>query len=80
MSDLFDVLMMPTTGDIKTEPGNPDVKGSGFRSAFSHSEEQARPGYYQVLLKDYALMPNLPLPNVLVCTVTPSPKAIMRTS
>lgn len=53
VSDLYDVLMMPTTGQIKTEAGDADKPGSGYRSAYSHSNETARAGYYQVMLTDY---------------------------
>ncbi len=53
VSDLFDVLLMPTTGEIKTIPGEEDKAGSGYRSTFSHKEESAKPGYYQVKLQDY---------------------------
>ncbi|MDE1191711.1 MAG: GH92 family glycosyl hydrolase [Arachidicoccus sp.] len=53
VSDLFDVLLMPTTGEIKTVPGETDKPGSGYQSAFSHKEESAKPGYYQVKLSDY---------------------------
>ncbi len=53
VSDLFDVLFMPTTGDIKTVPGEAEKPGSGYRSGFSHTQESAKPGYYQVKLLDY---------------------------
>lgn len=53
VSDLFDVLFMPGTGEIKTTPGEADKPGSGYRSRFSHQDESARPGYYQVRLQDY---------------------------
>ncbi|WP_069659227.1 GH92 family glycosyl hydrolase [Arcticibacter eurypsychrophilus] len=55
VSDLFDVLLMPTTGEIKTIPGDPDKPGSGYRSKFSHEDESAKPGYYQVKLQDYGI-------------------------
>ncbi|WP_158825674.1 GH92 family glycosyl hydrolase [Mucilaginibacter lacusdianchii] len=55
VSDLFDVLLMPTTGDIKFTPGKAETKGSGYRSSFSHQQEQAWPGYYQVMLQDYGI-------------------------
>ncbi len=55
VADLFDVLMMPTTGEIKTEPGKADATGSGYRSSFTHDQESAKPGYYQVFLKDYGI-------------------------
>ena len=38
-SDLIDILMMPTTGDLKV-------------SSFSHDRETASPGYYKVHLND----------------------------
>ncbi|PWG78243.1 GH92 family glycosyl hydrolase [Pararcticibacter amylolyticus] len=53
VADLFDVLFMPATGEVKTVPGEADKPGSGYRSRFSHNEESARPGYYQVKLSDY---------------------------
>lgn len=46
VSDLFDILVMPTTGPLKLDP-------QGYRSAFSHENENARPGYYRVALSDY---------------------------
>ncbi len=53
VADLLDVLLMPTVGEIKLEPGKADVPRSGYRSAFSHIHEKAWAGYYQVLLQDY---------------------------
>ena len=55
VADLYDVLLMPTIGDIKTEPGKADVPNSGYRSAYSHDQESAKTGYYQVMLKDYGI-------------------------
>ncbi|MBS7564095.1 GH92 family glycosyl hydrolase [Mucilaginibacter sp. Bleaf8] len=55
VADLFDILLMPTTGEIKAVPGKAETPGSGYRSRFSHSQEQARPGYYQVMLQDYGI-------------------------
>ena len=55
VADLCDILLMPTTGEIKLEPGNPNEKGSGYSSRFSHLEESSRPGYYQVMLQDYQI-------------------------
>jgi len=48
-----DLLFMPTTGKVKLNPGIAEAKGSGFRSAFDHSDEAVSPGYYRVLLRDY---------------------------
>jgi predicted alpha-1,2-mannosidase len=55
VADLYDVLLMPTTGDLKLNPGQAGEKGSGYRSAFSHDQESARTGYYQVMLQDYGI-------------------------
>ena len=52
-AELFDVLFMPTIGEIKTRAGKPEQVGSGYGSRFSHDQEIARPGYYQVKLQDY---------------------------
>ena len=51
-SDLGDVLLMPTSDEIKLEPGYPERPFSGYRSRFSHKEEHAEPGYYSVKLLD----------------------------
>lgn len=53
VSDLFDVLLMPTTGALRLQPGSTDGKEKGYRSTFSHQQESAVPGYYQVNLLDY---------------------------
>jgi predicted alpha-1,2-mannosidase len=52
-SDLGDFLIMPTVGSLKLNPGTADKPRSGYRSAFSHQTEVARPGYYKVKLDDY---------------------------
>jgi len=53
--DLGDILLQPTTGAVQWIPGDPAVPRSGYASTFSHSDEQASPGYYEVLLKDYGV-------------------------
>ncbi|GAA4320715.1 GH92 family glycosyl hydrolase [Mucilaginibacter gynuensis] len=53
VAELFDVLFMPITGEIKTRAGDKNQPYSGYGSAFSHDQESARPGYYQVKLKDH---------------------------
>ena len=45
VAELFDVMLTPTVGDI-SELQSKDR----FPSAFSHDQESARPGYYQVKL------------------------------
>ncbi|MEO3406727.1 GH92 family glycosyl hydrolase [Mucilaginibacter sp. CAU 1740] len=53
--DLFDVLLMPYTGDEKTRAGNATQAGSGYGSRFSHANELARAGYYSVKLDDHQI-------------------------
>jgi len=45
-SDYGDILLMPTVGDIQWD-------NAKYASPFSHKNEKARPGYYQVLLDKY---------------------------
>jgi predicted alpha-1,2-mannosidase len=52
-SDLGDILLMPTRGPLQLDPGTADAPHTGFRSAFSHANEKAEPGYYTVLLDDH---------------------------
>ncbi|MBQ7526243.1 MAG: GH92 family glycosyl hydrolase [Bacteroidaceae bacterium] len=50
------ITLAPSTGQLRTIPGLPDGTGpKGYRSAFSHEEEYATAGYYQVMLKDYGI-------------------------
>jgi len=58
-SDLGDILVMATTGEVKMMPGDKAKPGSGYRSRFSHKDEKAEPGYYSVLLKDYGVKAEL---------------------
>jgi len=57
--DWGDILLMPTTGKLKVEPGTKENPGEGYRSKFSHQEEKASPGYYSVILKDYRIKAEL---------------------
>jgi predicted alpha-1,2-mannosidase len=57
--DWGDIMVMPTTGELKVIPGTKDNPGEGYRSQFSHSEEEASPGYYSVNLKDYGIKARL---------------------
>ncbi len=58
-SDLGDVLLQPIAGDVRLDPGDIDKPGSGYRSRFSHQEEEAQPGYYAVTLLDYDIRAEL---------------------
>ena len=51
-SDLGDILIMPTVGALKLNPGTEENPDSGYRSRFSHENEYARPGLYAVTLDD----------------------------
>ncbi|MER8277561.1 hypothetical protein, partial [Acinetobacter baumannii] len=47
-SDLGDVLIMPTMGDLKLNPGRAAYPDEGYRSRYSHDTEHASAGYYEV--------------------------------
>ena len=52
-SDLGDILIMPTVGALKLNPGTSDNPDSGYRSRYNHDTEVSSPGYYRVKLDDY---------------------------
>ena len=58
-SDLGDILIMPTTGELKLNPGTEENPQSGYRSRFSHDTEISKPGYYEVMLDDYNIKAQL---------------------
>lgn len=50
------ITVAPSTGVLLTTPGNPDGTGPrGYRSAYTHEQEYATAGYYQVMLSDYGI-------------------------
>lgn len=51
--DLCDILIMPYTGVVRTEPGTRQDPASGYSSRYDHQHEIARPAYYSVWLKDH---------------------------
>jgi predicted alpha-1,2-mannosidase len=53
--DFGNLLVMPTTGQVKLDSGRVDHPGEGWRSAFSHSREVAEANYYAVTLDDYGI-------------------------
>jgi predicted alpha-1,2-mannosidase len=53
--DFGNLLVMPTTGQMKLDSGRLDHPGEGWRSAFSHSREVAEANYYAVTLDDYGI-------------------------
>ena len=52
-SDYGDFRFMPIVGDVKLDKGDEENTASGYRSAFQHENEDAKAGYYSVLLDDY---------------------------
>ncbi|MDD5502750.1 MAG: GH92 family glycosyl hydrolase [Candidatus Thermoplasmatota archaeon] len=58
-SDYGDILLMPTKGEVQTEPGSASDPDSGYRSRFSHENEVAKAGYYSVLLDDSGIKAEL---------------------
>lgn len=54
------IVLIPTTGSLKTIPGAvDDSTGMGYRSRFDRADEIATAGYYSVLLKDYSIRAEL---------------------
>ncbi|MDR1880830.1 MAG: GH92 family glycosyl hydrolase, partial [Tannerellaceae bacterium] len=53
--DMGDILFMPVTGEPSFDRGDETNTATGYRSAFSHDTEEARPGYYKVRLDDYGI-------------------------
>jgi predicted alpha-1,2-mannosidase len=62
-SDLGDFLIMPTVGKLQLNPSTEQNPKSGFRSAFSHSNEQVAPNYYKVKLDDDNVVAELTTTN-----------------
>ena len=58
-SDLGDILIMPTTGKVLTNPGTSQNPEGGYRSRFSHDTETSKAGYYEVTLSDYGIKAQL---------------------
>ena len=52
-------LFAAMTGDLKTTPGTLEDPDGGYRSRFDKKDEEASPGYYRVLLKDYGVTAEL---------------------
>ncbi len=53
VGDYGDFRFMPAVGKLQMNPGDADNPESGYRSRFSHDNEEAMPGYYAVELEDY---------------------------
>lgn len=53
-SDYGDIMFMATDGK-QVMPGDESDPKSGYRSAFNHESERAKPGYYKVMLADHSI-------------------------
>lgn len=53
------LMYMPTVGEVVTLPGKLENPDEGYRSRFDKQDEEAHPGYYSVLLKDYNIRAEL---------------------
>lgn len=58
-SDLGDFLVMPTIGNLILDPLKTADSTKGFYSLFSHDNESASPGYYNVDLDSYDIKAEL---------------------
>lgn len=52
-SDYGDFRFMPMVGEVFWDKGSAEDTHTGYRSAFRHEDEDAKAGYYAVLLDDY---------------------------
>lgn len=55
IGDLFDITLMPVTGDVTYSRGTLDNPGSGLWSPADRTQEIARPGYYSIPLTRYGI-------------------------
>ena len=62
-SDYGDFRFMPVVGEVKLDKGEEENPASGYRSSFRHENEEARAGYYSVLLDDYQVKVELAAGN-----------------
>ena len=53
IGDLYDISFLPVSGELKTELPGLEGISNVVHSSFSHENESAEPGYYQVYLEDY---------------------------
>ncbi len=52
VADLFDILFMPFTGNVRWHASTLPNGEKGYGSTFEHKNEAANPGYYNVFLDD----------------------------
>jgi predicted alpha-1,2-mannosidase len=59
IGDLGDISIMPVTGATVLEKGKKGEEDKGYLSTFSHQNENAKAGYYSVLLDKYKIKAEL---------------------
>ncbi|RZK62071.1 MAG: glycoside hydrolase family 92 protein, partial [Pedobacter sp.] len=59
IGDLGDISIMPVTGATILEKGKKGEEDKGYLSTFSHQNENAKAGYYSVLLDKYKIKAEL---------------------
>ncbi len=57
--DMGDIMFMPVVSEVRFNAGSPENTTSGYRSRFSHQNEEAHPGYYKVKLDDSGVLAEL---------------------
>ncbi len=57
--DFGNLQVMPTTGPMKLDSGRVNRPGEGWRSAYSHANENAEANYYAVTLEKYGIRTEL---------------------
>lgn len=50
-----DLMFMPYTGKLQTEPGSQNNPDEGYASRYSHQNEKVGVGYYSLFLDDYGV-------------------------
>ncbi|WP_290088864.1 GH92 family glycosyl hydrolase [Paramuribaculum intestinale] len=63
VGDLFDITLMPVTGEVTYARGNHDDPESGMWSYADRSEEVAKAGYYAVPLTRYGILAEMTATN-----------------
>jgi predicted alpha-1,2-mannosidase len=59
IADLADLLVTPMTGPLNGPEAYTPLRAERFKSAFSHDNEVAQPGYYRVQLDTYHVLAEL---------------------
>lgn len=58
-TDLGDILIMPTTGELNVKQGSVNNYKDGYASLYNHKTQSVSPGYYAVQLERYGIFAEL---------------------